>query len=61
MGYSYTANIPSHFDGMQLQNLLVSTMFFVQTNQGQMPTSVAQINNNVASKNTATISTSPTT
>ncbi len=21
MGYSYTANIPSHFDGMQLQNL----------------------------------------
>lgn len=50
MGYSYTANIPSHFDGMQLQNLLVRTMFFAQTNQGQFPTSVAQINNNVASK-----------
>ncbi len=50
MGYSYSANIPSHFDGMQLQNLLVKTMFFMQTNQGQMPTSVTQINNNVANK-----------
>ncbi len=50
MGYSYTANIPSHFDGMQLQNLLVKTMFYMQTNQGQMPTSVTQINNNVGRK-----------
>ncbi len=50
MGYSYTANIPSHFDGMQLQNLLVKTMFYMQTNQGQMPTSVTQINNNVGKK-----------
>lgn len=46
--YSYLSNIPSHFDGMQLQNLVVRSMFFMQTNQGQMPASVGDINQNVA-------------
>jgi hypothetical protein len=46
--YSYTSNIPSHFDGMQLQNLVVRSMFYMQTNQGQMPSSVSDITNNVA-------------
>lgn len=46
--YSYLSHIPNHFDGMQLQNLVVRSMFYMQTNQGQMPASVADINNNVA-------------
>ena len=46
--YSYLSNVPNHFDGMQLQNLVVRSMFYMQTNQGQMPASVSDINNNVA-------------
>jgi hypothetical protein len=46
--YSYTSNIPNHFDGMQLQNLLVKTMFYMNTNAGQPPPSVAAITQNVS-------------
>lgn len=46
--YSYLSHIPNHFDGMQLQNLVVRSMFFMQTNQGQMPSSVDAINQNVS-------------
>jgi len=47
--YTYTSRIPAHFDGMQLQSLLTRTMFYMQSNNGQMPTSVNAIQNNVAS------------
>lgn len=46
--HSIWGNVPAHFDGMQLQNLVVKTLFFVNTNGGAFPTSVAQINQNVA-------------
>ena len=46
--HSIWGNIPAHYDGMQLQNLVVKSMFFVNTNGGAFPTSVAAINNNVA-------------
>ncbi len=46
--HTYTSKIPNHFDGMQLQNLLVKTMFYMQTN-GMPPASVSDINSNVAS------------
>ena len=47
--YTYTSRIPAHFDGMQLQSLLTRTMFYMQSNNGQMPTNVSAIQNNVAS------------
>ena len=46
--HTYTSTIPSHFDGMQLQNLVVKTMFYMQTNGGMPPMDVASINSNVA-------------
>ena len=46
--HSIWGNVPAHYDGMQLQNLVVKSMFFVNTNNGAFPTSVAAINNNVA-------------
>lgn len=46
--HTYTSTIPAHFDGMQLQNLLVKTMFYMQTNGGMPPADVTAINNNVA-------------
>ncbi len=48
--HSIWGNVPTHYDGMQLQNLVVKSMFFVNTNGGAFPTSVAAINNNVAAK-----------
>ena len=48
--HSIWGNVPAHYDGMQLQNLVVKTLFYANTNGGQMPGSVAQINNNVAQK-----------
>jgi hypothetical protein len=42
-------NVPSHFDGMMLQNLVVKTLFFAQTNAGMLPSNIGQINSNVAS------------
>ena len=47
--YTYTSRIPAHFDGMQLQSLLTRTMFYMQSNNGQMPTNVSAIQSNVAS------------
>jgi TolA-binding protein len=41
------ASVPSHYDGMALQNLVVRTMFIMPI-LGRMPTSVAEINNTVA-------------
>jgi len=43
-----TGHIPAHFDGMQLQNLVVKSMFYMQTNGGMPPASIDAINNNVA-------------
>lgn len=48
--YGYTSNYPAHFDGMQLQNLVVKSMFYMQTNGGMPPPSVAAIQNNVNAK-----------
>ncbi len=45
--HSIRGNIPSHYDGMQLQNLLVKTMFYMQTNGGMPPPDVPSIQNNV--------------
>jgi len=39
--------VPNHYDGMQLQNLFVKTLFYVQTNNGNLPTQVDQIQSNV--------------
>lgn len=47
--HSIWGNVPAHYDEMQLQNLVVKTLFFAQTNGGQFPTGVSQINSNVAS------------
>jgi hypothetical protein len=46
--HSIWGSVPAHYDGMQLQNLVVKSIFFVNTNGGAFPTSVAAINNNVA-------------
>jgi hypothetical protein len=47
-GYTIRSTVPNHFDGMRLQNLVVRSMFYMQTNAGQMPSSVAAIDSNVA-------------
>ena len=47
--YGYNSYYPAHFDGMQLQNLIVRTMFYMQTNGGVPPSSIAAIQNNVNS------------
>jgi hypothetical protein len=46
--HSIWGNVPAHYDGMQLQNLVVKSLFYVNTNGGQLPPSIAAINNNVA-------------
>ncbi|MCL5288044.1 MAG: DUF3373 domain-containing protein [Acidobacteria bacterium] len=46
--HSIWGKVPSHFDGMELQNLLVKTMFAMNI-LGAPPTSIAQINNTVSS------------
>lgn len=46
--HTITGSVPAHFDGMQMQNLVVKTLFFANTNGGAFPTSIDAINNNVA-------------
>ncbi|MBI3485250.1 MAG: DUF3373 family protein, partial [Acidobacteria bacterium] len=46
--HSIWGKVPSHFDGMELQNLLVKTMFAMSI-LGVPPASIAQINNTVSS------------
>lgn len=46
--HSIWGNVPAHYDGMQLQNLVVKSLFYVNTNGGALPSSIAAINNNVA-------------
>jgi Protein of unknown function (DUF3373) len=46
--HSIWGNVPAHYDGMQLQNLVVKSLFYVNTNGGAFPPSIAAINNNVA-------------
>lgn len=46
--HSIWGNVPAHFDGMQLQNLVVKSLFYVNTNGGALPPSIDAINNNVA-------------
>jgi len=46
--HNITGTVPAHFDGMALQNLVVKTLFYGQTNGGALPANVAAINNNVA-------------
>jgi hypothetical protein len=48
--HNVTGSVPAHFDGMALQNLVVKTLFYAQTNGGAFPASVAAINNNVAAR-----------
>jgi len=48
--HSIWGDVPAHYDGMQLQNLVVKTLFYANTNGGAMPGSIDQINNNVAQK-----------
>lgn len=48
--HSYTSTIPAHYDGMVMQNLLVKTMFYMQTNGGAPPQSVDAIHSNVAAR-----------
>src|SRR6266496_2130140 len=48
--HSIWGNVPAHYDGMQLQNLVVKTLFYVNANGGAMPSSIDQLNNNVAQK-----------
>ncbi len=47
-GHSIIGTVPSHFDGMQLQNLLVKTMFAMPI-LGRPPASLSEINNTVSS------------
>ena len=46
--HSIIGKVPSHFDGMQLQNLAVKTMFAMPI-LGRPPASVSEINNTVSS------------
>ena len=46
--HSIWGDVPAHYDGMQLQNLVVKSMFFMNTNGGAFPTGISDINNNVA-------------
>ncbi len=45
--HTIRGNVPAHYDGMVLQNLLVKTMFYMQTNAGAPPPSVDAIQSNV--------------
>ncbi len=47
-GHSIFGRVPSHFDGMQLQNLVVKSMFAMPI-LGRPPASLAEINNTVSS------------
>lgn len=46
--HSIWGDVPSHFDGMQLQNYVVKSLFYVNTNGGALPPSIDAINGNVA-------------
>jgi|CXWL01.1.fsa_nt_gi hypothetical protein len=46
--HSIDASVPAHFEGLGLQNLLVNTLFYVGST-GELPQSVAQIGQHVAS------------
>ncbi len=46
--HSIWGQVPAHYDGMQLQNLVVKTLFYANTNGGMLPGSVDAINSNVA-------------
>lgn len=46
--HTIRGNVPAHFDGMKLQNMVVKTMFYMNT-KGTMPPNVGAIENNVAS------------
>lgn len=48
--HSITGSIPAHYDGMLLQNLVVKTMFYMQTNGGIPPASVDAIESNAAAR-----------
>jgi hypothetical protein len=48
--YGFHSNYPAHFDGMQLQNLVVKSMFYMQSNGGMPPPSVSAIQSNVNAK-----------
>ena len=45
--HTINADIPSHFDGMRLQNLLVNTMFYMGAN-GTPPANLNQVNQFIA-------------
>jgi hypothetical protein len=45
--HAYTGSVPDHYDGMVLQNLVVGSLFYAQTNGGAFPPDVASIRNNV--------------
>jgi hypothetical protein len=51
--HTIRGTVPAHFDGMQLQNLIVKTMFYMQTNNGMPPANVKAIENNVAANYSA--------
>jgi uncharacterized protein DUF3373 len=46
--HTIRGDVPAHFDGMMMQNLVVRTLFYAQTNGGAFPPNVTAINNNVA-------------
>ncbi len=46
--HSIDANMPNHFDGMMLQNLVVNTMFYYGATGGMFPESVDQMNQFIA-------------
>jgi hypothetical protein len=48
--HSIWGNVPAHYDGMQLQNLVVKSLFYVNTNNGAFPAGITDINNNVAAR-----------
>src|SRR6266496_2983664 len=45
--HTITGNVPAHFDGMMMQNLVVKTLFYAQTNGGAFPPNVPSINSNL--------------
>lgn len=51
-GHTIRGSVPSHFDGMQLQNLLVKTLF-VSPILGRSPMNVGEINKTVAANSLA--------
>jgi len=46
--HTIDANVPDHYDGLKLQNLVVNTLFFVNTT-GQLPASLDAVQQQIAS------------